>query len=196
MAPHGSRSPTTDYAATTKVVTSRTNSVTRFRRSGKTAAIQTAPLEPLAWVDVAWLFPTGWEALEPDPDWLEPASARLGARLGSSHAQRRGRRASPASRGRAPLVAGQLAHTELFEIAVGYGALAALACIVTLARQVIECTLSLQRSQYRQQRMEPFVKPRGCNRWQSVANRLGAEAAGTGQNRCRGWRLVAVESTW
>jgi hypothetical protein len=31
-----------------------------------------------------------------------------------------------------------------------------------------------------------LVEPRGCNRWQSVANRIGAEAAKTSENRCRG----------
>src|SRR5436190_21977012 len=31
-----------------------------------------------------------------------------------------------------------------------------------------------------------FMEPRGCNRWQSVANRLSAETAETRQNRCRG----------
>src|ERR671937_2415374 len=39
-----------------------------------------------------------------------------------------------------------------------------------------------------------FMEPRGCNRWQSVANRIGAEAAETSQNRCRRLRPVAVRS--
>jgi hypothetical protein len=36
------------------------------------------------------------------------------------------------------------------------------------------------------------MEPRGCNRWQSVANRTGAEAARTSQNRCRRLRAAAV----
>ena len=33
------------------------------------------------------------------------------------------------------------------------------------------------------------MEPRGCNQWQSVANRIGVEAARTSQNRCRGLRV-------
>src|SRR6266511_4120331 len=41
-----------------------------------------------------------------------------------------------------------------------------------------------------------FMEPRGCNRWQSVANRIGAEGAKTSENRCRGLRPVADRSAW
>jgi hypothetical protein len=35
------------------------------------------------------------------------------------------------------------------------------------------------------------MEPRGCNGWQSVANRIGAEAVKSSQNRCRRVRPVA-----
>jgi hypothetical protein len=41
-----------------------------------------------------------------------------------------------------------------------------------------------------------FMEPRGCNRWQSLANRIGAPAARTSQNRCHGLRSVAKTSAW
>jgi hypothetical protein len=41
-----------------------------------------------------------------------------------------------------------------------------------------------------------FMEPRGCNRWQSVANRIGVEAARTSRNRFRGLRPVAERSAW
>src|SRR5439155_17847672 len=41
-----------------------------------------------------------------------------------------------------------------------------------------------------------FMEPRGCNRWQSVANRIGAEAAKTSENRIRGLRPVACDVPW
>ncbi len=37
-----------------------------------------------------------------------------------------------------------------------------------------------------------FMEPRGCNWWQSTANRTGAEAPKTSQNRCRPLRPVAA----
>src|SRR6266550_4045887 len=40
-----------------------------------------------------------------------------------------------------------------------------------------------------------FMEPRGCNRWQSAANRLSAETAETRQNRCRGLRPRSEEHT-
>src|SRR5947199_370381 len=44
---------------------------------------------------------------------------------------------------------------------------------------------------YQTTRDGAFMEPRGCNRWQSAANRLSAETAETRQNRCRGLRPVA-----
>jgi len=41
-----------------------------------------------------------------------------------------------------------------------------------------------------------FMEPRGCNRWQSAANRLSADTAETSQNRCGGLRPVAVWIAW
>jgi hypothetical protein len=41
-----------------------------------------------------------------------------------------------------------------------------------------------------------FMEPRGCNRWQSVANRIGSEAAKTSEIRCRGLRPVDEWSAW
>src|SRR5205823_9297166 len=41
-----------------------------------------------------------------------------------------------------------------------------------------------------------FMEPRGCNGWQSAANRMRAEAAKTSRNRCRGLRPVACEVPW
>ena len=38
------------------------------------------------------------------------------------------------------------------------------------------------------------MEPRGCNRWQSVANVIRAEAAKTSEIRCRGLRPVATSS--
>jgi hypothetical protein len=40
------------------------------------------------------------------------------------------------------------------------------------------------------------MEPRGCNRWQSVANRMGSRTAKTSQNRCRGLQPVAESSAW
>src|SRR5438034_3537011 len=39
-----------------------------------------------------------------------------------------------------------------------------------------------------------FMEPRGCNWWQSTANRTGPEAPKTSQNRCRPLRPVAARS--
>src|SRR6266498_1848268 len=39
-----------------------------------------------------------------------------------------------------------------------------------------------------------FMEPRGCKRWQSVANRIGAESPETSQNRCRRLRPVLVRN--
>jgi hypothetical protein len=41
-----------------------------------------------------------------------------------------------------------------------------------------------------------FMEPRGCNRWQSVANPIGSEPAKTGEIHCRRLRPVAVWSAW
>jgi hypothetical protein len=38
--------------------------------------------------------------------------------------------------------------------------------------------------------------PRGCNRWQSVANRIGAESAKSSENHCGGLRPVAGSVPW
>src|SRR5207253_11230724 len=39
-----------------------------------------------------------------------------------------------------------------------------------------------------------FMEPRGCNWWQSTANRTGAKGPKTSQNRCRPLRPVAARS--
>jgi len=41
-----------------------------------------------------------------------------------------------------------------------------------------------------------FMEPRGCNRWQSAANRSGERTGETSQNPCRGLRPIATRSTW
>jgi len=41
-----------------------------------------------------------------------------------------------------------------------------------------------------------FMEPRGCNRWQSVANGHRRKSAEVSQSRCRGLRPVALGDTW
>src|SRR5205823_1165231 len=41
-----------------------------------------------------------------------------------------------------------------------------------------------------------FMKPRGCNRWQSVANHAAAKAAETSENCCHGVPPVACDVPW
>jgi hypothetical protein len=40
------------------------------------------------------------------------------------------------------------------------------------------------------------MEPRGCNRWQPVANHFDPEAPKTSQKRCRWLRPVAAGSAW
>ena len=41
-----------------------------------------------------------------------------------------------------------------------------------------------------------FMEPRGCKRWQSLANRSGSKLAKTSGNRCPRLRPVADRSAW
>jgi hypothetical protein len=40
------------------------------------------------------------------------------------------------------------------------------------------------------------MEPRGCNRWQPVANVIAPETLETSENRCRGLRPLAESSAW
>jgi hypothetical protein len=41
-----------------------------------------------------------------------------------------------------------------------------------------------------------FMEPRGCSRWQPLANRVVAISPKTSENRCRPLRSVAAWSAW